>query len=50
MIVAKECDSQTRVAVVTCGGTRTIPYATKKGKGVEQWIRKETESIPTINM
>jgi hypothetical protein len=28
---------------------RTGPDATEKGKGVEQWIRKEVEPMPTFN-
>jgi hypothetical protein len=49
MIAIEECDDQPRVAVVTCGGMRTRPDVTEKGKGVEQWIRKEVEPMPTFN-
>jgi hypothetical protein len=49
MIVVEEHDDQPRITVVTCGGMRTRPDVTEKGKGVEQWIRKEVEPMPTFN-
>jgi hypothetical protein len=49
MIVVEEPNDQPRVAVVTHGGMRTGPDATEKGKGVEQWIRKVVEPMPTFN-
>jgi hypothetical protein len=49
MIAVEERDDQPRVAIVMCGGTRDGPCETKKGKGVEQWIKKEVESMPTFN-
>jgi len=49
MIATEEHDDQPKVAVVTCGGTRTAPDVKGKGKEVEQWIRKEVDPRPTFN-
>jgi hypothetical protein len=48
-IAVEECDNQPKVATVTHSGTRTGPYVTMKGKGVEQWIIKSTDPRPTFN-
>ena len=50
MIVAKYHDNHPRVAVLTRGGTRTRPDVKKKGKGVEQWMRKAIEPMPLFNL
>jgi hypothetical protein len=49
MIIMEERDDQPRVAVVTCGRMRIRIDAMEKGKGVEQWVRKEVDPIPTFN-
>jgi len=49
MIFMEECYDHPKVVVVTCGGTRTRPYAMEIGKGVEQWIRKEVDPMPLFN-
>jgi len=49
MVVVEERDDQPRVATIFHRGTIIGPYVTKKGKGVEQWIRKEVEPTPTFN-
>jgi hypothetical protein len=50
MIATKECDDYPRVVVDTCSGTRTRSNAMEKGKGVEQWIRKEVDPMPSFNL
>jgi hypothetical protein len=49
MISTKEHDDQCIIEIVTCSEMRIGVDATKKGKGVEQWIRKETEPTRTFN-
>jgi hypothetical protein len=49
MITVKERDDQLRVTVVMCDRMRTRVDAMEKGKGVEQWIRKAIEPMPTFN-
>jgi hypothetical protein len=49
MIAAEERDDQPKVADVIHGGTRTRLDVTEKGKGVEQWIRKEVKPMPSFN-
>jgi hypothetical protein len=49
MIATEERDDKPIVEVVMRGGTRTRPNAMKKGKGVEQWIRKTIEPMSAFN-
>jgi hypothetical protein len=49
MIATKEHDDHNRVAVVTCGVTRTRLDAMEKRKGAEKWIRKSIDSMPSFN-
>jgi hypothetical protein len=49
MIATKGRENQPRVAVVTHSGMRTRLDAMKKLKGVEQWIRKESEPMVAFN-
>jgi hypothetical protein len=49
MIGAEECNDHPRVAAITHGGMRTREDVTEKGKGVEKWIRKENDPIPTFD-
>jgi len=49
MIAVEERDDHPRVAVVTRSRIINGEDVTEKGKGVEQWIRKSIEPIPTFN-
>ena len=49
MIAFEEHYDQPRVVFVTHGGMRIGSDLIVKGKGVEQWIRKEVEPMPVFN-